>query len=153
MASLNRVFLLGNLTRDPEMRYVPSGMAVTSFSLAVSRVFNLPSGERKEETCFVRITVWGKQAETCNQYLKKGRPVLVEGRLQYRAWETQEGEKRSTLEVRADRVQFLGAPKTEGQPAAAVVDHPAVPGEAGEEAGGGVPPVEESGSGRETVPF
>jgi len=110
MASLNRVFLMGNLTRDPELRYLPSGTAVTSFSIAVNRVYKSATGEKQEEVCFVRITVWGKQAESCNQYLSKGKSVFIEGRLQYRAWQTPDGSKRSALEVNANRVQFLGAP-------------------------------------------
>lgn len=114
MASLNRVFLIGRLTRDPELRYTPSGLAVANFGLATSRSYTLSSGEKKEEVCFVRIVVWGRQAETCSQYLSKGRLIFVEGRLQYRAWETQDGQKRSTLEVRADRVQFLERLKEEG---------------------------------------
>ena len=107
MASYNRVILLGNLTKDPELRYTPSGTAVTNLRLAVNSQFKNQAGERKEETCFVTIVVWARQAETCNQYLKKGRPVLVEGRLISRSWEA-EGKTRSTMEVRADRVQFMG---------------------------------------------
>ncbi len=108
MASLNKVFLIGNLTRDPELRYTPTGTAVVNFGMAVNRRFTDQSGEKREDTCFVRITVFGKQAESCNQYLSKGRLVFVEGRLQYRSWEA-EGQKRSSLDVVADRVQFLGA--------------------------------------------
>ena len=107
MASFNKVFLMGNLTRDPELRYVPSGTPVATFGLATNRVYTTASGEKKEEVCFVTVVVWGKQAESCSQYLSKGSLCLVEGRLVYRTWE-QEGAKRSTLEVRADRVQFLG---------------------------------------------
>lgn len=114
MASYNRVILLGNLTKDPELRYTPSGTAVTNLRLAVNSQFKNQAGERKEETCFVTIVVWARQAETCNQYLKKGRPVLVEGRLISRSWEA-EGKTRTTMEVRADRVQFMGsAPARQG---------------------------------------
>lgn len=113
--NLNRVLLIGNLTKDPELRYTPSGTAVATVRLAVNSSFKSASGERKEETCFVNVIVWSKQAEICTQYLKKGRPVFVEGRLVYRTWEA-EGKTRSTMEVRADRVQFLGAP---GEPSAA----------------------------------
>ena len=109
MASYNRVILIGNLTKDPELRYTPSGTPVANLRLAVNSSFKGQDGQRKEETCFVTIVVWSKQAEICNQYLKKGRPVLVEGRLIYRSWEA-EGKTRSLLEVRADRVQFLGSP-------------------------------------------
>ena len=109
MVSLNRVLLIGNLTKDPELRYTPSGTAVANLRLAVNSNFKDQAGQRKEEVCFVTIVVWSKQAELCNQYLKKGRAVFIEGRLIYRSWEA-EGKTRSTLEVRADRVQFLGGP-------------------------------------------
>ncbi len=113
MASLNKVFLIGNLTRDPELRYTPNGTAVVSFGIAVNRVFRDSNGERKEETCFVRVVTFGKQAESCNQYLTKGRLVFVEGRLQNRSWES-DGHKHNTLDVIADRVQFLS--KGRGEP-------------------------------------
>lgn len=109
MVSLNRVLLIGNLTKDPELRYTPSGTPVANLRLAVNSSFKDQSGARKEETCFITVVVWSKQAEICNQYLKKGRPVFIEGRLIYRSWEA-EGKTRSTMEVRADRVQFMGAP-------------------------------------------
>ena len=115
MVSLNRVLLIGNLTKYPELRYTPSGTPVASLRLAVNSTFKDQAGQRKEETCFVTVVVWSRQAETCTQYLKKGRPVFVEGRLIYRSWEA-EGKTRSTMEVRADRVQFLGGP---GGPGAA----------------------------------
>jgi single-strand DNA-binding protein len=117
MASMNKVFLIGNLVRPPELRYTPSGMAVTDLRLAVNRNYTTQGGEKREETCFLTVIVWGKQAESCNEYLDKGRPVLVEGRLQTRDWETKEGQKRSVVEVVAERVQFLGRPKTAGAPA------------------------------------
>ena len=109
MVSLNRVLLIGNLTKDPELRYTPSGTPVANLRMAVNSSFKGQDGQRKEETCFVTIVVWSKQAELCNQYLKKGRAIFVEGRLIYRSWEA-EGKTRSTMEVRADRVQFLGLP-------------------------------------------
>ena len=109
MANLNKVFLIGNLTRDPELRYTPGGTAVANLGLAVNRKFKDSSGELKEEVCFLTVTVWDKQAEACCQYLQKGRPVFVEGVLQSRFWETPEGQKRSAIDVRAERVQFLGA--------------------------------------------
>ncbi|PIQ83640.1 MAG: single-stranded DNA-binding protein [Candidatus Omnitrophica bacterium CG11_big_fil_rev_8_21_14_0_20_63_9] len=113
MVSLNRVLLIGNLTKDPELRYTPSGTPVANLRLAVNSSFKGQDGQRKEETCFVTIVVWSKQAELCNQYLKKGRSVFIEGRLIYRQWEA-EGKTRSTMEVRADRVQFLGGPAGAG---------------------------------------
>jgi single-strand DNA-binding protein len=141
MASLNRVFLMGNLTRDPEVRYLPSGRAVADMRLAVSRKFRTAAGEEKDETCFVSVVVWGKQAETCGQYLSKGSPAFVEGRLQYEEWE-KDGQKNNRLRVVADRVQFMGSPRraeygdaAEGGPAQAPARIPP----AGEEAAD-VPP-------------
>src|SRR3989338_1145714 len=116
MGSLNRVLLIGNLTKDPELRYTPSGTPVANLRLAVNSMFKDQAGQLKEETCFVTIVVWSRQAELCNQYLKKGRSVFIEGRLLYRSWEA-EGKTRSTMEVRADRVQFLGPPSGAPGPA------------------------------------
>jgi single-strand DNA-binding protein len=110
MANLNKVFLIGNLTRDPELRYTPGGTAVANLGIAVNRRFKDSSGELKEEVCFLTVTVWDKQAEACCQYLQKGRSVFVEGVLQSRFWETNDGQKRSAIDVRAERVQFLGGP-------------------------------------------
>ena len=107
MASLNKVFLIGNLTRDPELRYIPSGSAVATFTVAVNRVFKSQTGEKKEQTSFIRVVVWGRRAEVSGEYLSKGSPVFVEGRLQSRDWETQDGQKRNTVEVVADNIQFL----------------------------------------------
>ena len=106
-ASLNRVFLIGNLTRDPELRYLPSGQAVTTFTVAVNRVYTAGTGERKEDVSFIRVVVWARRAEVCNEYLRKGSPVFIEGRLQSRSWEAQDGTKRSSIEVVANNVQFL----------------------------------------------
>lgn len=106
MAGVNKVFLLGNLTRDPELRYTANGFGVASFGLAINRKFK-QNDEWKEETCFVDITVWGKQAENCAEYLHKGSSAFVEGRLNFRAWETEQGQKRNKLEVVASNVQFL----------------------------------------------
>ena len=106
MASFNKVMLMGNLTRDPELRYTSNGSAVTSFGLAVNRKFK-QGDEWKDDVCFVDITVWGKQGENCAEFLSKGRPAFVEGRLQYSTWES-DGQKKSKLEVVANTVQFLG---------------------------------------------
>ena len=106
-ASLNRVLLIGNLTRDPELRYIPSGQPVTTFTVAVNRTYLSATGEKKEDVNFLRIVVWGKRAEVCHEYLKKGSPVFVEGRLQSRSWEGTDGQKRNTVEVVAQNVQFL----------------------------------------------
>lgn len=112
MASVNIVLLAGNLTRDPEVRYTPSGMAVAPLGVAVSRKFkDNQSGQMREETTFVDVDVFGRQAETVGQYLSKGRPVLIEGRLKLDQWEDKNtGQRRSKLKVVANRVQFLGAP-------------------------------------------
>jgi len=108
MASLNKVLLMGNLTRDPELRYIPSGTAVAEFGLAINREYLDKAGAKKEDVCFVDVVVWGRQGEACNQYLTKGRLVFIEGRLQFDQWESKEGDKRSRLRVVGDRVQFLG---------------------------------------------
>ncbi len=110
MASFNKVLLMGNLTKDPELRYTPQGTAVVNLRLAVNRRFKNKNQENKEEVCFITAVAWDKQAETCSQYLHKGSPIFVEGRLQSRSWEDNSGQKRSVIEVRAERVQFLGSP-------------------------------------------
>lgn len=99
--------LIGNLTRDPEVRFTSNGSAVADIGLAINRTWRTETGEEKEDVCFVNVVVWGKQAEAAGKYLKKGRPVFVEGRLQYEQWE-KNGEKRSTLKVHCERLQFLG---------------------------------------------
>ena len=152
MISLNRVLLIGNLTKDPELRYTPSGTPVANLRLAVNSMCKDQAGQRKEETCFVTIVVWSKQAEICNQHLKKGRSVFIEGRLMYRSWEA-EGKTRSTMEVRADRVQFLGGPG--GAPAAAPPKEEVSGSAAAESArpeGGEIEAVSEA-SGDADVPF
>lgn len=110
MASFNRVILVGNLTRDPQVKYTPSGMAVTEIGLAVGRVWNdRQSGQKREETTFVDVTLWGRQAEIAGEYLSKGRPVLIEGRLQLDTWEDkQTQQKRSKLRVVGETMQLLG---------------------------------------------
>jgi single-strand DNA-binding protein len=114
---LNKVMLIGNLTRDPELKYIPSGSAVVNMTLAMNRTWkDKTSGEKKEDVCFARVIVWGRRAEVCSEYLKKGQPVFIEGRLQSREWE-QDGQKRFALEVVADNVQFLGTKPKEEKPA------------------------------------
>jgi single-strand DNA-binding protein len=108
MASLNKVFLIGNLTRDPEIRHTPKGTAVGDLAMAINMTYRTQEGTDKEEVCYVDVVVWGRQAETCKDYLTKGSPIFIEGRLQLDQWDTQQGEKRSRMRVRADRVQFLG---------------------------------------------
>jgi len=114
MSSLNKVILIGNLTRDPELRYTPSGMALCKFGLAVNRKF-----KEKEEVTFVDITAWGKTGEISSEYLSKGRQVCIEGRLTYSQWETDDGQKRSKLEVTAENVIFLGGRGGQDGPAEA----------------------------------
>jgi len=138
MASLNKVFLIGNLTRAPELRYTPSGTAVADVRLAVSRNYTTQGGDRREETCFLTVVVWGKQAEASAEYLDKGSPILVEGRLQTREWEAKDGQKRSVVEVVAERVQFMGRGK-----ATAPASVPAA----------AEPFTEEAASGDDDVPF
>jgi single-strand DNA-binding protein len=116
---MNHIVLIGRLTRDPELRYTPNGVAVTNFDLAVNRPTTNQAGER--ETDFIRIIAWQKQAELCANYLKKGRLVAVEGRLQIRSYETQDGQKRRVAEVVSNQVQFLdrkddAAPSKETKP-------------------------------------
>jgi single-strand DNA-binding protein len=124
MASCNKVILLGNLTREPELRYTPSGTPVASFGLAVNTPRPAQGGterggqgsppERRDDVCFVDIIAFGRQAETASEYLRKGRAALIEGRLQWRSWEGQDGQKRSKHEVIADRIQFLPRGREEG---------------------------------------
>ncbi|OLD37330.1 MAG: single-stranded DNA-binding protein [Candidatus Rokubacteria bacterium 13_1_40CM_2_68_8] len=137
MASLNKVFLIGNLTKPPELRYTPSGTAVADLRLAVNRNYTTQGGEKREETCFLTVVVWGKQAESCGEYLDKGSPILVEGRLQTREWEAKDGGKRTVIEVVGERVQFMGRART-----AAPATVPAAESFA-----------EEAGSGNDDVPF
>lgn len=133
MVTFNRVILAGNLVRDPETRFLPSGVAVTSFSIAVNRRYK-SNDEVKEEVSYFDVSVFGKTGENCAEYLSKGRPVLVEGRLRQRRWEA-DGVKRSKIEVVAENVQFLGGPRG-----------------ASSEAGAPAPPVPET-SQDEDIPF
>lgn len=121
--TLNRVLLAGRLTRDPELKFTAGGIAVCNFALAVNRRYKDQSGQWRDEATFVNIVTWHKAAETINKYLHKGSPVVVEGRLESRSWETETGQKRSVLEVRADQVRFLE--KSESSPDATAPDEPA----------------------------
>ncbi len=110
MANLNKVMLIGNLTRDPELRHTPKGTAVSEISMAINRVWNNDQGQKQEETTFVEVTLWGRQAELAQQYLTKGRPVYIEGRLQLDSWDDKEtGKKRSKLRVIGENMQFLSS--------------------------------------------
>ena len=136
MANMNHVILAGNLTRDPESRQLPSGTSVADLGLAINESYKNKSGEMVETTCFVDVVVWGRLAETCSQFLRKGSPILLEGKLQLDQWTTQEGEKRSKLRVRADRVQFLSSKRSEG-------------GEGAPAGGGGAARAKPAGGGEE----
>ena len=115
MASLNKVLLIGNLTRDPELRYTPGGAAVAEFGMAINRTYTTSSNEKKEEVCFLEVVVWGKSAEACDKYLQKGAPLFVEGRIQMDQWTDKETQKqRSKLKIVAERTQFIGAPRSGG---------------------------------------
>ena len=129
MASANYVMIMGNLTRDVDLRTLPSGKKVAEFGVAMNEEYTSRTGEKVERVCFVDVVVWERQAETCAQYISKGSPVLIEGRLQLDQWE-KDGEKRSKLRIRADRVQFIGPPRRNNEyadgPAAGA--RPAAPG-------------------------
>ena len=147
MASLNKVMLIGNVTQDPEVRRTSSGTAVSTLRLAVNESYQSKSGERVEKTLFLDVDVWDRQAETCQQYLSKGSPVFVEGRLQMDTWDDKEtGQKRSRLKVRAERVQFLSGPRRDG----AVRDTPAAPPAA---AGSYEEPLAKPAADDEEIPF
>lgn len=111
MANFNKVILMGNLTRDIELRHTQGGMAIAKLGMAINRKWT-QNGEQKESTCFVDLTAFGKQAEILSQYVGKGSPLFVEGRLEYSTWEGQDGGKRSKLEVVIDNFQFIGAPRS-----------------------------------------
>ena len=108
MANLNKVFLMGNLTRDPELRYTPSGTAVCEFGMATNRKWTTPDGEKREDTCFVDIQMWGRRGEVISEYMRKGRPLFVEGRLQLDQWEGKDGQRRSKMRVVAENFEFIG---------------------------------------------
>jgi single-strand DNA-binding protein len=139
MPSFNKVMLMGNLTRDPEMKYTPKGTAIAEIGLAVNRVYTTDSGEKREEVTFVDITLWGRTAEIVGEYCKKGRPLFVEGRLQLDTWDDkQTGQKRSKLKVVGDNIQLLGSREggggsgepgepTASRPAARPTQRPATP--------------------------
>ena len=140
MADLNKVFLMGRLAFDPELRRTPGGAAVTELRLATTRSWSGRDGERKEETLFIDVTVWDRQAENCCQYLRKGRSVHVEGYLKTDAWEDKNtGEKRSKIKVQAERVQFLDSQRSDG---------PGGPGGMSADDEMGAPPARDQGARR-----
>ncbi|HVR87807.1 MAG TPA: single-stranded DNA-binding protein [Planctomycetota bacterium] len=148
MASFNKVILLGNLTRDPELRYTPQGSAVCEFALALNYVYtNKQTGQKVEEVSFIDIVAWGKTGEICAEYLKKGRQVMIEGRLKQDRWEAQDGKKMSKVRVTAENVQFVGSrPAGEGGGGSAPRSGSAAPAGSGPEEG--PPPGAE-----EDIPF
>jgi single-strand DNA-binding protein len=136
MGTVNKVILVGNLGRDAELRYTPGGAAVATLSLATTEVWNDKGGQRQEKTEWHRVVLWGKQAETLNEYLMKGKQIYVEGRLQTREWNDKDGNKRYTTEIRGDRIVLLGggggggrreAPGRMPQESAAEPHEPVVP--------------------------
>ena len=144
MASFNKVILVGNLTRDPELRYTPKGTAIAKIGVAVNRVWTNEAGEKKEEVTFVDVDVFGRTAENVGQYMRKGRPILIEGRLRLDQWDDkQTGQKKSKLGVVAETVQFLGSAPAAGEggaPAAPRVQRPAPAAPAAEPVEGDGPP-------------
>jgi single-strand DNA-binding protein len=158
MANLNKVMLIGNLTRDPEIKYTPKGQAIAELGLAINRYYTLDSGEKREETTFVDVTLWGRQAEIAKEYLSKGKPVYIEGRLQLDTWDDkQTGQKRSKLKVTGDAMQLLGSrneggagghpPSSSGGPADEYDQRPA-PKQASQSAGGYSKPQGGGGGGK-----
>lgn len=120
MASVNKVIMIGNLTRDPELRYTPAGTAICEFAVALNRNWTTKEGEKREEVAFIEVTAWARQAEVCKEFLRKGRPVFVEGYLKQDRWEDKNtGQKRSKVSVTAERIQFLGGgpPRAESESA------------------------------------
>ena len=136
MASVNKVIVLGNLGRDPELRHTPAGKAVCTLRVATNESWTDQSGERQERTEWHQIVVWGRSAENCNQYLKKGRSVFVEGRLQTRKWQDKEGQERYTTEIVAERMQMLGSRAGGGEPRGEPRGEPPVESKAAEPKGG-----------------
>ena len=116
MPSLNKVFLMGNLTRDPELRYTPNGTAVAEFGMAVNRKWTTPDGEQRDETTFVDVNMWARRGEVISEYFRKGDPIFIEGRLRLDQWEGRDGQKRSRMRVVAENFEFIGAKRGAGRP-------------------------------------
>lgn len=151
MASFNKVILIGNLTRDPELRYTPKGTAIAKIGVAVNRVWTTDTGEKKEEVTFVDVDIFGRTAENVGQFMRKGRPIMIEGRLKLDQWDDkQTGQKKSRLGVVAENVQFLGSPtggEGGGAPSAPRSRPAAAPAPAAEPVAGDEPPASDD------VPF
>lgn len=152
MANYNKVLLIGNLTRDPQLSYLPSETPVVEFGLAVNRKWKSRDGENRDETCFVDCRAFGRLAENINKYMRKGRPLFVEGRLTYDAWTAQDGTKRSRHRVTVENCQFLGGPTAGGGPGGGGRTGQAG-GENAGKAGGETPGAAESPVGEDDIPF
>ena len=134
MPSLNKIFLIGNLTKEPELKYIPSGSAVGTLRIAVNRKYKAQDGTMKEDVLYTTVTVWGKTAENCNEFLAKESPVFVEGRLQSRSYEGQDGQKKYVTDVVAERIQFLsGGKKKSSEGGVEVPDEQSAPAAASDE--------------------
>ncbi len=154
MASFNKVMLLGNCTRDPEVKYTPKGSAVTDLGLAVNRYYTTDGGEKREETTFVDVTIWGRQAEVAGQYLKKGRPVFIEGRLQLDTWDDkQTNQKRSKLRVVCENFQLLGSREGGGEGGGSGGGGGGRPASAQRPARSAAPAADPGEQGEEEIPF
>ncbi|MCF7675053.1 MAG: single-stranded DNA-binding protein [Akkermansiaceae bacterium] len=161
MANLNKVMLIGNLTRDPELRYTPKGTAVTDITLAINRIWSNDQGVRQEDTVFVEITLWGRQAELAQQYLAKGRMAYIEGRLHMDTWDDKEtGKKRSKLKVIGEVLQFLpdgkGGQGGSGQGGGAPSQRPTPPQQQQQSAppqGGSAAPPQDNFAEEDDIPF
>jgi single-strand DNA-binding protein len=154
MASFNKVILMGNLTRDPELRYTPKGTAIAKIGVAVNRVWTNEAGEKKEEVTFVDVEVWGRTAENVGQYMRKGRPIMIEGRLKLDQWDDkQTGQKKSRLGVVAETVQFLGSAPGAGEGTAPAAARPSRPGAAAPSAPAAEPVEGDGPPESDDVPF
>lgn len=153
MANFNKVILMGNLTRDPQLKYLPSNTAVCEFGLAVNRKWRDREGNVKEETCFVEVNAFGRQAENINQYMNKGGAILIEGRLKFESWTGQDGQKRSRHTVVAENSQFVGGRPTGGGSGGHRYEQPGGPVDAGPPAAREPSPVDEGPPGPEDIPF
>ncbi len=154
MASFNKVILMGNLTRDPELRVTANGINICKFGLATTRHYTTQSGEKREETAFVDIDCFGRQAEIVSKYFNKGKPILVEGRLKFDQWETKTGEKRSKLSVTLESFQFIGGRQEDNKPQEPGYEQHSPPSRVSEQQ---QPPIKQEGEGsspiKEEPPF
>jgi single-strand DNA-binding protein len=150
MAGVNKVILIGNLGKDPELRYTPGGQPVASFSLATTERWSDKNGQRQDRTEWHNIVVWGKLAELANQYLKKGRSAYIEGRITNRSWDDRDGNKKYRTEIVANQIQFLGGPSGGGESQA---NMPPAPEQAGEPHFDQTPTPTQTGAGEDDLPF